>query len=350
MKHFIEYYPKHIDVVNKLLSLDDIKINLKVDGKPFQIVYNEDTDELEFHGRSGDETHIGPLIDDYNRLFSKPINDAIKHVEKHKDVFKDYRFLTFEVIDNGLLLTAIIDKNDNFINDASEIRSIAKKLDTDVMPTLWEGPLSKEQQESIINILQTGIVPRQKELISWVSKMFGTYSHFPKKLLKESNEIEGIVFFFTLSGKIIEFKIVDPTYRESISKNKDDVKAEHEKNAEHYTNLYNIYLDWMKDNIDIDNKKSKLQNIEQNFINLLSDSKKYNNVIYILSKLDFKDNPRYGLQLERTSQELQKLIKKNSLIKNGYELFVKLFWKEKKRSFIISQEFQNDVNDIIKKF
>ena len=38
MDHLIDIYNKKQELVEKLLSLDNIKINLKVDGKPFQVV------------------------------------------------------------------------------------------------------------------------------------------------------------------------------------------------------------------------------------------------------------------------------------------------------------------------
>ena len=56
MDHLIDIYNKNQELVEKLLSLDNIKINLKVDGKPFQVVTEDN--EIHYHGRSGDESHI----------------------------------------------------------------------------------------------------------------------------------------------------------------------------------------------------------------------------------------------------------------------------------------------------
>ena len=55
MEHFIDIYKKKNkqEYCESLLNNNKIKVNLKVDGKPFQVLYNEDTDELEWHGRSG---------------------------------------------------------------------------------------------------------------------------------------------------------------------------------------------------------------------------------------------------------------------------------------------------------
>ena len=71
MEHIQDIYKKNPEQIKELLLLDNIKVNLKVDGKPFQVLYNDETDELEFHGRSGNETTVGPLITDFDRYFSK---------------------------------------------------------------------------------------------------------------------------------------------------------------------------------------------------------------------------------------------------------------------------------------
>lgn len=350
MEHFIDIYNKKTygyDYCSKLLNLSDIKINLKVDGKPFQVLYNENTDELEWHGRSGNETTVGPLIDDYTRLFSKPINDAIEYIEPRKDIFKNYKFLTFEVIDNLLLLTAVIDKSNNFINDASEIKKIANQLGTDIMPTLWEGKLSKEQQQSILDIISSGNVPQKNEFIEWVKNMFNTYKDFPKKLISASEEfIEGIVLFFNVDNKIIEYKIVDPTYRQLMKDRDNQYNKEKEKLIDYYNKAYMIMADYLFDNAKCLNK-NQIISMQLNFINMSKDNRFIE--LSELGKYLIENNSKtYNIQINRVLPEIRELIKNNN-IKNIFELYIKTFYKEKKRSFIISQEFQNKINIIIQK-
>jgi len=348
MEHFIDIYKKKPEVCEKLLDLTGIKINLKVDGKPFQVVYNEDTDSLEYHGRSGDETHIGPEIDDYTRLFSKPVNDAIAHIEKRVDVFKKYKFLTFEVIDNLLLLTAIIDKNGDFIQSADKIKEIADELETDVMPTLWEGKLSVEQIDNIVNILSTGLVPEKKDFIDWVHSMFSTYKNFPEKLISAADDyIEGIVFFFDVKDKIVEYKIVDPTYRQSMKDRDNENAAEREKNAKTYESIYNTFLDNIK-NIDWPSNGSWLEKLQLAFFNIMSNTKTYNKLMNLGAKIRINTSKTYSIQIDRVIPELKKEIKtKGNVYKQLLELFIKIFYKSKKRGFIISKEFQERVNKII---
>ena len=350
MEHFIDVYKKKPELCEKLLDLSGIKINLKVDGKPFQVVYNEQSDSLEYHGRSGDETHIGPEIDDYTRLFSKPVNDAIAHIEKRVDVFKKYKFLTFEVIDNMLLLTAIIDKNDEFITSADKIKEIADELDTDIMPTLWEGKLSAEQIDSIVNILSSGLVPEKKDFIDWVNSMFNTYKNYPEKLISAADDfIEGIVFFFDVNDKIAEYKLVDPTYRQSMKDRDNENAIEREKNADTYEKIYNAFVDYAE-KAEWNSQGSWLEKLQHTFFNMMSDNKTFNKLMNLGAKIRINTSKTYSIQTNRVIPELKKEIKtKGNVYKQLLELFIKLFYKPKKRGFIISKEFQERINNIIER-
>jgi len=351
MEHFIDIYKKKPELCEKLLDNEHIKVNLKVDGKPFQVLFNEETGELEFHGRSGDETHVGPIIDDYNRLFSKPINDAIKHIEKRVDVFKEYKFLTFEVIDKMLLLTAVVDKDNQFIESAAEIRKIADKLETDVMPTLWEGAFSQEQKDAVVQILSTGIVPEKDALIEWVKSMFGTYENYPAKLISAADDfIEGIVFFFPIGEKVAEYKIVDPTYRQSMKDRDAALEKEREEHAEFYETIYTTMCDWLEAH-QVKLGDTKLASMEANFINMMGDTKVYNKLMNAGTKIKMNTSKTYAIQPERTSKDMQIALRQHGAVyKQLYELYIKTFYKGKKRGFIISPEFQERVNKIVDKF
>lgn len=348
MDHFIDIYNKKTKgskYCENLLNSDNIKVNLKVDGKPFQVLYNKETDEIEWHGRSGNETKVGPIIDDYTKLFSKSVNDAIAHLENKKDIIKKYKFLTFEVIDNMLLLTAVISNNDEFINDAEDILKVSKELDTDVMPTLWQGKLNNEQKESILQILSTGIVPEKNDFIDWLKQMFGTYKLFPKKLISAADDfVEGIVLFFELDEKIIEYKIVDPTYRQ-LMKDRDAKNSEfYELYKEQYEKCYNILVDYFSKNAKkLDN--NHIKSMQLNYLNFIN-SNYYKNIYKIMSTVDIIENNRYGIQKDQLITELKNKLNDKVDIKI-FELFIKTFYKEKKRSFIISKEFQNKINNIV---
>lgn len=350
MDHIQDVYKKKPEMINKIWD-HLTKVNLKVDGKPFQVVYNEEEDELEYHGRSGNETKVGPLIDDMQRLFSKPINDAIRHIEKRVDVFKRYKFLTFEVISEILLLTAIIDKDGNFIDNPDEIDKIAKELDTDVMPCLWKGKLSDEQRDTLMNTISSDIIPTKGDFIKWVKGLFGTYEKFPKSLISRSNDfIEGLVFFYEVDGKVVEYKLVDPSYAQSVKDNQLKSKQDAEKNAEVFNEIYTTFVNWGEENgkaLD----KNRMRSIEFNFIEMMKDPKIYNKLMKDGAYLTTKTTDAYFLQLDRVSEELRKAIRKHGKVYQLlYEIFIKLFYKAKKRAFVVSQDFQARVNKLVEKF
>lgn len=350
MDHIQDVYKKKPDMINKIWD-HLTKVNLKVDGKPFQVVYNEDEDELEYHGRSGNETKVGPLIDDMYRLFSKPINDAIRHIENRIEVFKRYKFLTFEVIDEILLLTAIINKEGKFVDDPDEIDEIAKELDTDVMPCLWKGKLSDEQRDILMTAISTDIIPTKDDFVKWVKDLFGTYKKFPKTLISRSTEfIEGIVFFYDVDGKVVEYKLVDPSFRQMVKDNHANMKQDGIENAEKYTEIYTSFLNWAEENAKgLD--KNRMRSIEFNFIEMMKDPKIYNKLMKDGAGLTTITTDAYFLQPDRISDELKKAIKKHGKVYQLlYEKFVRLFYKAKKRGFVLSKEFQARVNKTVDKF
>ena len=351
MEHIQDIYKEKPELIENLLKNHVSKINLKVDGKPFQVLYNEETDELEFHGRSGNETTVGPLITDIDRYFSKFVNDAIRHIEARADLFKKYKFMTIEIIDNELLLTSVITKSGEFVNSPKEIRKIADELETEVMPTLWEGHLSDSQINTLMDIIKTGDVPTKSEFIKVVKELFDKDPNFPKKLIMANTEfIEGIVFFFDVKGKIVEYKLVDPAFRAQSAGYKASSKEEKDKNEEVYNKLYEFFLEWVENNGEklADNR---IHSIEKNFLKMMSDPKTYNKVMNMASGIRVNNIARYGVQLDRTTPELAKEIQKNGdLYKTIYEKFFNLFKKPKKRNYTINKEFQMKVNDAITLF
>ena len=349
MEHFIDIYNKKPEIVEKLLSLDNIKVNLKVDGKPFQVLVEDN--EIHYHGRSGDESHIGPEIDEYTRLFSKPINYAISKVEENKELYlNNYKFYTFEVINDKMLLTAVVEDGGRFVESAGEIRAIADCLGTDVMPTLWEGKLTESQIDNIINILESGIVPEKEELINWVKEQFGEYEYFPETLISAADDfIEGLVFFFNVGDKIVEYKIVDPTYRELMNERKKNNELEFEKNKDVYESIYNIFVNFAE-NTEWNKNENKIQNLQENFEEMMSNPKTYNKLMNLGSKIKINESDTYSVQVERLNENLAKDIKRRgNIYKQLFESFVKLFYKPKKKGFVISKEFQNKINNIIER-
>lgn len=349
MEHLIDIYNKRPDLIEKLLSLESVKVNLKVDGKPFQVLVEDN--EIHYHGRSGDESHIGPEIDEYTRLFSKPINYAISKVEENKELYlNNYKFYTFEVINNKMLLTAVVEDGGRFVESASEIRTIADCLGTDVMPTLWEGKLTESQIDSLMNILESGIIPEKQDFIDWVKTQFGEYEYFPETLISTADDfIEGLVFFFNIDDKIVEYKLVDPTYRELMNERKKNNELEFENNKDVYESIYNVFVDFAE-NTEWNKNENKIQNLQENFEEMMSNPKTYNKLMNLGSKIKINESDTYSIQIDRLNENLSKdIYRRGKVYKQLFENFVKLFYKPKKRGFIISKDFQNRVNNIIER-
>lgn len=322
MDHLVDIYNKRPDLVEKLLSIDNVKVNLKVDGKPFQVLV--ENNEIHYHGLSDDESHVGPEIDDYTRLFSKSINYAISKVEENKDLYiNNYKFYTFEVINDKMLLTAVIDDNDKFIESASEIRTIADCLETDIMPTLWERKLTESQIDSIINILKSGIAPKKEDFINWLKETFGEYEFFCEDFINEyPTLVEGASFIFTVSDKLVNWNI-------SIEKDTNVNEDLDEKNKETLDKIYNIFNEF-KENVIWNQSENILENLQINFERMMSLPKTYNKLMNLGSKLNINENEETSIQKDMLNKSLRKNIQmKGTIYKTLFESFVKLFYNER---------------------
>lgn len=75
----------------------------------------------------------------------------------------------------------------------------------------------------------------------------------------------------------------------------------------------------------------------------------YNKLLDNIKEIPYEENERYGVQQDRISDEMKNLLAQNKDAKQLYELYLKTFYKGKKRAFIISPEFQKQINDIVLK-
>ena len=338
MEHFIDIYNKRPDLVEKLLSLNDVKVNIKLSGKPLQVLVEDG--RLYYYGSS--KEHLALEIDEYTKLFSKPINHAISVIEENKELYlNNYRYYSFETLDNKLFLISVIDDNNQFIESTQDIKTISECLEIEAIPTLWEGKLTEEQVDSIVNILESGIVPDGKEFINWLKEQFGSYEFFPESL---DNNIEGITLSFEAKDKIAEYDLINPAYTELVKERKEREEEITEKNKSIYESIYNIFVSFAE-NTNWNKSKNKLQNLQENFEEMMSNPKTYNKLINLGSKLTLNES---SIQVNMLNESLSKdIYRKGKVYKNLFENFVKLFYKPKEKGFIISKEFQNRVNNIL---
>ena len=188
------------------------------------------------------------------------------------------------------------------------------------------------------------------DLINWVREQFSSYEQFPENLISASPDfIEGIVFFFNVADKIVEYKLVDPTYRQLMEDRKKSNQEEFETNKDVYESIYNIFVDYAE-NTDWNKNENKIQNLQENFEEMMKSPKTYNKLMNLGSKIKINKSNTYSVQLNRLNESLATNIRKHgSVYKQLFETFTKLFYKPKKRGFVISKEFQNRVNNIIER-
>lgn len=347
MEHLFKLKEKDYTLYNDLIH-SDVKITLKLDGKPFQITVN-DKNEIEYRGRSGNTLDLGPLITNYDRLFSKPTNYAIEYFDKHKDLLNDYKFLVFEIVKDIIVLLYAVDKDNHIASDDNELYNISKKLGIFPVPVLFNGKLSETQINSINDLLNNLNNIKEKDFVNIIYNLFNEYKHFPKELFNNLDNIEGIVLNFYKDNKTYQYKIVDYSYTSGINEYMKFKKEEREKNKNIYENLYKIFVEYLNNNLII-NKENQLDILNENFYNMLSDSKLFNKLFNLGAQLPVNNKETYNIQLDYTSQDIKNLILKyGDPIKTVYEEYVKLFKKPKVRAFVINKEFQQNINDIINK-
>lgn len=347
MEHLYKLKDKDLTLYNDLLN-SHVKVSLKLDGKPFQISLSNN-DEIEYRGRSGNTTDLGPLITNYDRLFSKPTNYAIEYFDSHKDLLKKYKFLSFEIIKDMIFLLSAVNKDGDAINNDDKLYNIAKELGVHPVPILFDGYLNNTQKDKITELISNLNNIKELSFVNFIKDIFSSYSRFPSELFGHLDKIEGIVMNFYKSNEIYQYKIVDYSYTSGINDYMKYKKEERNKYKDTYEKLYKIFVDYLSENIII-NKKDQLDILNDNFVNMLSDSKLFNKIFNIGAELPPNNKDTYNIQLDYTSTDIKNLILKyGNPIKTVYEEYVKLFKAIKVRAYVISKEFQQKINDIINK-
>lgn len=335
MEHLYTKFDKEEEFDNILN--DDVFINLKLDGMAFQVYWNSDTDEIEYHKRSGNSYKLGPKIDDFSRVFLKGYNTAIKHFEDNKELIDDYKFLTFEIVGEKIHLLSVETRDGKIIDDIETILEIAKKLKVEGPLTKFKGKLSDEQKTLIKDYFSNDEKATSKEFVQFTNKLLGTD-------LNEDEPIEGMVFSFKNYG---EYKIVDPNYTDNIKNKKAKNEEIADKEKDDRENLIKLMCEWMSKNAQkMDDNYFKSLNM--NFIEMIKDSKLYNKMMFYAVKLH---NSMFEIQTERIPNEIASFLKsKGAAAKNIYELFLIVFKGIRKRNFHVSKEFDTEnIHKIIDK-
>lgn len=343
MEHLVEKYLKKPEYVKELFH-KDVSISLKVDGAAFQISYNKEQDKVTYHKRAGSSNSLGPIIDEYTQLMRKNVNDAIDFFDTKKDILKNYKFYAIEMFNNSYILLTVIDNDNNIIDNANTLKEIAKSLDIDCIPIMFEGKLSNEQIESLLSMMTLESETPNDVYKQYLIDIFGKGEY--KKFLN-GDEVEGIVLTWNIEDKIQQFKIINPAFKtrhdKEIKNSNEAFKKEIEELQDLYEFLYeslNKYGSYKSDNW--------IKNLNDNFIEIVSNEKLKFKEFDKTIKPKFKDF--FTLQQNKVSKDINEIIDRyGDNMKFYYEKYLFLFNKPKKRNFIISKEFQVKVNNLIER-
>ena len=343
MEHLIDRYLKKPEVIKELFT-KEVSISLKVDGAAFQI--SCENDKVTYHKRGGSSKSLGPIIDEYTQLMRKNINDAIDYFDSKKEEIKKYKFYAIEMFNNSYILLTVIDNEDNIIDDRNKLEEISKSLDIDCVPILFEGKLSSEQVESLLSLMTLEPETSNDIYKQYLTNIFGK-GDYQRFLV--GDEVEGIVLTWNIDNVISQYKIINPAFKTRHDKEIKQGNEDYKKEIEEYINLYKLIYETIN---KIGKYKSDnwIKNLDENFINMVNNEdfkSKFDNIIKTLQP-KFKDF--FTLQINKASKEIQDVIKEyGDNMKFLYEKYLQIFFKQKKRNYFISKEFQLNVNKVIER-
>ena len=343
MDYLVDKYLKNPDYVKELFE-KPVTISLKIDGSAFQIFYNKEEDKIEYHKRSGSSSKLGPIIDEYTQLFTKHLNDAIDYFISKEDILKENKFYAIEILNDMYVLLNVIDNNDKVLTD---IKSIAKDLDIESLPILFDNQvLSKESQKDLILMCTLAENTTNKDFIILLKKVFGSGDY--ERFLK-GDEIEGIVLTWIIDDKPVQYKIINPAFKTRHEAEQKKAKKEAEKDSAQLNKLIESLYDRLKD-VAKYREDNWIKNLDLNFFEMCSDPNWLYDVKNIAREITPNTNKWFTLQINKVSQIIKNLLDHNGdEMKTIYEKYLITFNKPKKRAFIISKEFQMKVNDMIER-
>lgn len=343
MDYLIDKYLKKPDYIKALFE-KPVTISLKIDGSAFQIFYNKEEDKIEYHKRGGSSSKLGPIIDEYTQLFTKHLNDAIDYFADKEEILKENKFYAIEIFNDMYVLLNVIDNNDKVLTD---IKPIANELDIESLPILFDNQvLPKESQEDLISMCTLAENTTNKDFIVLLKKVFGSGDY--ERFLK-GDEIEGIVLTWIIDDKPVQYKIINPAFKTRHDAEQKSKLEEAEKDTEQLNKLIESLYNRLKD-VAKYREDNWIKNLDANFFEMCSDQNWLHDVKDIAKEITPNTNKWFTLQINKVSKVIKELIDHNGdEMKTIYEKYLMTFNKPKKRAFIISKEFQNNINNIIER-
>ena len=242
------------------------------------------------------------------------------------------------------VLLNVIDNNDKVLTDVSKI---AKKLGIESLPILMNNTImTKSMQDDIIAMCTLDNKTSNDEFVSLIKKVFGSGDY--EKMLN-GDEIEGIVLTWVENDKPIQLKVINPAFKTRHETQHKIAKEEAEKDTKQLNKLVEYLYDRLYD-VAKYRDDNWIRNLDLNFLEMMSDPNWVQDVKNIATKITPNNNKWFMLQMNRVHDDVKQCIDNNGdVVKTIYEKYLMTFNKPKKRSFIISKEFQSKINLIIEK-
>lgn len=336
---------KHlIDIKNPEEFLDKvIKITLKIDGKPVQCGYEDG--RLVFRGRGGDAFKEAKEITAYDLLYSVGLNKAVKHFKSHQENMKPYKNVICEVDDDGCIyLLSATGQDGKLIEDTHKV---CEDLDFTVIPTLYDckpGMIDPAIKHAILRWLKQDTLPTYANMLDVI---------YPNMHI----DIEGIVLT-TVDNE--QAKLINPMMR-----SKRDMWTQHvnDFNLKYKEQIENAYkwifsraeltYEWLLQTDQLESSQVCKENLRLDILNHMFieivDLSTPAELFAIASAFPSIDRYRFFIQQENLPEELQALMREYPHLVKLYDLHIKMLWKKRKRTFLVTQEFQDEVNEFIEK-
>lgn len=365
MKTLLDLYNEDSYVASNFLDSMNLQVSVLLTGISLQVYYNDETGKYEYHTHS-DDLAIGPKISKLTKLFCKDITDAIAYLDERgingvidgEKTVAEYKFLNFVIYDKQLYLLSAMRMGETTILDGfDELSTIADSLKVGVMPLVFKGRLTKEQQASIINFIIS-----QKNLDS------AEFKDVFKSILKAENfnadptitaramesnvwdrytTFDGLVFSVNFGDKIAKYKINDPNY-EQIRKN---VEAQRKLNKDlhkaDYRALIEAMVDWLETRVEKRDDKHVIS-LQKNFVEMCADKKMLMKLISLGAKLPVRTNSRFMLQPDMLTPDMQQLLRKHGTpMRSAVEQYLLSFYANK--DIDVDDEMKKRVAEIVSK-
>lgn len=292
MLQILDIYKEYPNEIINYLENNEVTINALFGGYKLQIIYDNNSNCIKyFDANNLKNAEIGNEITDIENLFIPGLNKVIEKINSKIDLVKQYKYILCEVNNKKVNLITVVDKNNNINKD---LNKVAKIFEFNIAPILYKGKLKENTIEKFKNVFKEEII--KTDILNFI------LDNNTKSLIKE------LLFNINLIDK------------------------SNKKCLQLILPINNIETDLINntfDNIDKENNKKIIKDIfyqfgeaktDEEFIELIKDSKKYNKLINLSSKLP---NLYYNIQEDAINENIKKLIKsKGSLMKKIYEHYI----------------------------